>query len=1186
MASSLQKQLAAIAAKSTHQLDLKAQKARHGKSLLFEARDAATQSFDTIYQICYEGFEELCMLDSRFLAFGQNLFSEQSKDEDRTQLTARENEELNKIIESFLGLVCGRLLLKPAMKVVEWLVRRFRVQEYNTECILLTFLPYHTSHIFPTLLSILSDQLPPSFKFLHPYVASLQSPPRHAIVSAAISSPSFFTAFSQYVLNVAKARHHSAVLIGVWTAITVQAVNGMIDTSRSGRDSIRRQREEDLLLRVLPTLQSAVSIKGVPELYISSCMVMTILATKASAEDKVLDAMLQAIASGWTDETFGAGLSSLAVITEEKRQLSLPQSVLRFVLKSEDAFRPLIAASKSQRVGKLAASSIVAIVEHACRRQDTTHIHHATALLESEILPKQLALLALENLMSNLVELRCNHGPNDAFNPILGVLESFALTKENFSLVQEAAQNSKIDLKKLGLELSTLELSKGVDDDSTVPESAIMQIEPADPQSAFDASMQALPQLPDEPFSFLEPQHDRIFYEYASAFETALSFNRNVEQFLEQKLHISDAINHSEAFTFLARFWTSNMSSSTRASALHRTSKQLRQINTDSKLDCQVLLPYAITALADPSPRVRQAAAELCRTINSLYGRAAKKFQMCPETNIYGATTPRTHWLSSEDAYKLVESSIAPILQDSALDSSYIVRALVDILNHGAVGAQGNATGRKEMKKSLRADVCTFLALHAASTPVMRVKLVLLRILNRVGKSASHARAKLLLPFVKEWIGREAGEISSACAVERVAVSEVDKTVLGSLTHRSTDELHLLKDIAAGSPGVREELVPIAFDRLRHLFPIAASAQVELADFQLGLALATSEPKASQAVQDHALETLRSLFLPTEVLVHLVESLPSVSDLKDQPPSAKRQRTHKSESVQPRDVDRDKMQATLRHITLVLELVESSKAERHPQLLRGLFHVLGELHSFKHLTGSELVYIHQILLGCILAIVDNLTATSNADIDRSVIRTDLIVECVRNTSSVQIHNTALLLVSSLASWAPELVLHSVMPLFTHMSSTLLRQSDSFSTHVTDQAVARIVPPLAASLKKKGRDLITGVSELLLSFTAAYEHIPLHRRSGLFQHLVETIGPDEALFAVFARLIDRFPGDLSVCTFVAGLMDNFSASTAITASSQYLDLVFDALKPKRGLSETLLSLNDKDGEVEDSVGKPS
>ncbi len=126
MASSLAAQLSQIAANSTKSLNVKAQKAAHGQSLIFEPRVAASQSFDTIYTLCHEGYEELCMIDGRFLEFQRNLFSEQSQDEDRTQMTAAQNAELDKLLESFLGLLGGRIRVNPAVKAVEWLIRRFR----------------------------------------------------------------------------------------------------------------------------------------------------------------------------------------------------------------------------------------------------------------------------------------------------------------------------------------------------------------------------------------------------------------------------------------------------------------------------------------------------------------------------------------------------------------------------------------------------------------------------------------------------------------------------------------------------------------------------------------------------------------------------------------------------------------------------------------------------------------------------------------------------------------------------------------------------------------------------------------------------------------------------------------------------------------------------------------------------
>jgi U3 small nucleolar RNA-associated protein 10 len=132
MASSFAAQLKEIAAKTTNELDLKAQKTAHSKSLIFDKRIAGSQDFDTIYQICLEGFEDLCMIDSRFREFRRSLFSQHSKTQERDQMTAEQNATLNTVIEACLGLIGGRLLLSPAVKVAEWLVRRFRYVDLNT----------------------------------------------------------------------------------------------------------------------------------------------------------------------------------------------------------------------------------------------------------------------------------------------------------------------------------------------------------------------------------------------------------------------------------------------------------------------------------------------------------------------------------------------------------------------------------------------------------------------------------------------------------------------------------------------------------------------------------------------------------------------------------------------------------------------------------------------------------------------------------------------------------------------------------------------------------------------------------------------------------------------------------------------------------------------------------------------
>lgn len=128
MASSLANQLAKIAAQTTNTLNTRKLKAIHSTSLIFEPSVAATQDLDTVYTIASEGFQELCLLDERFYVFERSLFSDSSKDVDRLLLTKDEVKELDRSIEAFLELVSGRLLLRPAMNAVEWLVRRFRYE--------------------------------------------------------------------------------------------------------------------------------------------------------------------------------------------------------------------------------------------------------------------------------------------------------------------------------------------------------------------------------------------------------------------------------------------------------------------------------------------------------------------------------------------------------------------------------------------------------------------------------------------------------------------------------------------------------------------------------------------------------------------------------------------------------------------------------------------------------------------------------------------------------------------------------------------------------------------------------------------------------------------------------------------------------------------------------------------------
>lgn len=79
-----------------------------------------------------------------------------------------------------------------ASRVLEWLVRRFRINEFNVGAVVALFLPYHETQHWGKMVTILHLGKDPTFKFLIPHQKQAQKPtsptdlvlPRQALVQA------------------------------------------------------------------------------------------------------------------------------------------------------------------------------------------------------------------------------------------------------------------------------------------------------------------------------------------------------------------------------------------------------------------------------------------------------------------------------------------------------------------------------------------------------------------------------------------------------------------------------------------------------------------------------------------------------------------------------------------------------------------------------------------------------------------------------------------------------------------------------------------------------------------------------------------------------------------------------------------------------------------------------------------
>ena len=147
MATSLARQLAA--------LQTETRRGRGRASLLFKPRDAEALDVNAVFDIGVNGLAELAVSDSRFSAFELDVFSATWRTADRELQDATANAEINARLAALLRLLSPHLLERAAHKVLEYLIRRFKVHVYNIDAVLAAALPFHDTAFFGRLVQLL-----------------------------------------------------------------------------------------------------------------------------------------------------------------------------------------------------------------------------------------------------------------------------------------------------------------------------------------------------------------------------------------------------------------------------------------------------------------------------------------------------------------------------------------------------------------------------------------------------------------------------------------------------------------------------------------------------------------------------------------------------------------------------------------------------------------------------------------------------------------------------------------------------------------------------------------------------------------------------------------------------------------------------------------------------------------------
>ncbi|KAG6836982.1 hypothetical protein H0H93_016935 [Arthromyces matolae] len=550
----------------------------------------------------------------------------------------------------------------------------------------------------------------------------------------------------------------------------------------------------------------------------------------------------------------------------------------------------------------------------------------------------------------------------------------------------------------------------------------------------------------------------------------------------------------SDALAFLAGIWT--MPSKTGGTienlhtvALHHADAFLQaHLQENDGVDFQTVLPSLLVALQSNNKDQRNIASSCLSTLNDL---AQGKFtSVYAFDTIYGESEDQLQYLDRDDS-KAYLNALTQHRDHFIHDAQYI-----EVFHQEHLGK--NKGDKKKTIEYKRRVVC-FLVSHINALPLPTAQVSLLRSIKAISDGA---KAEILLPTIRSLVGHK-----KTVAPLNDLIDLVMSCFDASVARDFNEESSALWDVYVSvmryhfSPGAPLSSQSVIAQALQDGLFSALTMERKISVCNLLLDLGTQNADSYVASK----QLLVALVEDVSLIIHILGSLQPTSDTNSQPAIKRAKTTYASEDVLPR-------------LSLFVEVLAARSLPGSLDLISKLLFMLNRVLQSVSTPRTDVNYVEQLLMSAVENAAAKVTEIPN--LSPSVIQLEILVELIRGT--VTFHQ-ALLLMANLARLAPDSVLHNVMPVFTFMGSNVFHRDDTYSFKVVQQTVDSIVPVMVASLKRSHSqqlDLYIGSKDFLKVFTDAANHIPRHRRSNFFAHLVDVLGPEDFLAPLCMLLVEK------------------------------------------------------------------
>lgn len=526
-------------------------------------------------------------------------------------------------------------------------------------------------------------------------------------------------------------------------------------------------------------------------------------------------------------------------------------------------------------------------------------------------------------------------------------------------------------------------------------------------------------------------------------------------------------------------------------------------------IDFQTLVPLLLSLVASNDGRLRHAVVHGIRSVEQLLSEADDGRE---EVSIWGYD--KLYGSAASEDLKYLDVSSSRRLCKELLDSEQALASDAGYLPAFLGGLLSLSKGQDKAETVFKRSVTAYLYSHAVACTVPTARVTLLQALSRVTEPN---KLSYVLPFIKTTIkaSHESSSEKPSVALLHALFSNFDKRSRSIVLDEANDVWSLL---VQSMQSIWQPLSAEATSAVGRLFPHLSQDMRRTAVETMSHILADNDRQAAPEVR----KTLCSLDIDALTLVSVLSefrgNLAAAQLDGSEPKRVKAAGTTSNDGVKAISM------------SVLAELLEASLQRSLPltsPLIAEFFELLRTISDARSPALGNVDYLLHLCLSNLSKMLE--AATPTTDVVQAL-RVDILVNAIKVTGNPATFQQALLLLSTIASLAPENVLHSAMPIFTFVGSTVLQRDDNYSFSVVEKVLKSILPPLAASLAAsiagssaptdRSFELAKVSKPYLCIFTDAANHLPRHRRSNFFELLVRTLGPENYTGPVAMLLVDR------------------------------------------------------------------